>query len=1030
MTELNQASKGKLFVTLLSLLLFPVTVLAASRILYELLFPRLLWLGRPLPVLFLTATVVVVLGWWGWQRQAARQSWPGESLFSGRRLSLVASFLPLLLNLIYLFDPSIDLVRSRLLFAASLWLTAVLLAYRLAPPSSWRWLGLVFLVTALLPVYLLTMPHTVGRADTFEFQVVVPQLGIAHPTGYPLYLLLGKLFTLLPISSVAWRLNFASAVYGLAATSLIYLLGLRLLRQPVPALLGAVALGLTPTFWSQAIEAEVYTLHALVVALALWLMATILARSDDDEAEDNDGKSGPGPFPLHFYLLALVIGLGLTNHLTTVFLVPPALLTFLFAYRTRRLSSFLNLRSLLMLGLAFSLPLLLYAYLPLRWTAVNGEPMGVNRFLDWVVGSRFQGALQWNAWRSDPARYQIVARLFLEQWGWINLWLAGLGAIFLGVRRWRTALVLLLTWLGYTFYCLNYYVPDLSVFLLPAQLVIAVSWAAGLAAVLQLLSLLSSNSSLAKVPSAPPLPNFISILSIVPTLLLAAGHWPQLDRSQDDGLTQWGAGVLELPLAEGAAILADSEKIAPLYYLQQAEGMRPDLDIMVLPDEAAYRAELRARVAAGQTVYLARFLPGLAGVYHLRSAGPLTEVSPRPLRSLPATARTSQLDFGPLQLIGYELEKEAAVDPDAAALTLYWQAADPVSSPTTVYVRWAGDAFVGDPDVSTGQHPANNYYPTTAWERGEVVPDFHLLPHPILNERQVLDLQVALAPPFTPPDELRWQTVTSVEVAPTRTLAAARPLRAQIGPVLVTAVDFPRQIRPQKELPLRLAGFGALEGLQFSLLPLDTEVAREGWRPATNLPVAASSVARALATDLPADLGSGRYYLVASYPGANAVCGWLAPSSSGCVLGEVEVSGVPLPAGTVNFDDKIALLSMEVGDSRLQPGGRLHVDLTWQSLAPMAENYTVFVQVIDGRDQIVGQVDAWPLQGTYPTSQWQPGETIEDPYVVQLDGDLAPGAYRLHAGWYLLGTLRRLPVLNEDGVPIDDKVLLSGLTAP
>jgi drug/metabolite transporter (DMT)-like permease len=47
----------------------------------------------------------------------------------------------------------------------------------------------------------------------------------------------------------------------------------------------------------------------------------------------------------------------------------------------------------LQLTIAFALPLLLYAYLPLRWAAVNGEPMGLGRFIEWVVGGRFQGAL-------------------------------------------------------------------------------------------------------------------------------------------------------------------------------------------------------------------------------------------------------------------------------------------------------------------------------------------------------------------------------------------------------------------------------------------------------------------------------------------------------------------------------------------------------------------------------------------------------------------------------------------------------------
>ena len=108
-----------------------------------------------------------------------------------------------------------------------------------------------------------------GAADTFEFQVVAPHLGIAHPTGYPLYLLLGKLFSLLPVGAVAWRLNLASAVFALGATVAVFRLGLALSRRPLPALVGAVALGLVPIYWSQAIVAEVYTLHALIVAVAL-----------------------------------------------------------------------------------------------------------------------------------------------------------------------------------------------------------------------------------------------------------------------------------------------------------------------------------------------------------------------------------------------------------------------------------------------------------------------------------------------------------------------------------------------------------------------------------------------------------------------------------------------------------------------------------------------------------------------------------------------------------------------------------------
>jgi hypothetical protein len=138
---------------------------------------------------------------------------------------------------------------------------------------------------------------------------------------------------------------------------------------------------------------------------------------------------------------------------------------------------------------------------------------------------------------------------------------------------------------------------------------------------------------------------------------------------------------------------------------------------------------------------------------------------------------------------------------------------------------------------------------------------------------------------------------------------------------------------------------------------------------------------------------------------------------------------VPLPADAANFDDKIALLDIDLPSRQLIPGGTLPVQLRWQGLANMTENFTVFLQVLNEQDQIVGQVDAWPLQGTYPTSQWATGEIIEDPYEIQLTADLPPGEYRLQVGLYLLATLRRLPVLDVQGQPIDDKVTVSGLTS-
>jgi hypothetical protein len=367
----------------------------------------------------------------------------------------------------------------------------------------------------------------------------------------------------------------------------------------VPAVLAAVLFGLTPTFWGSAVEAEVYSLHALIVTGALLLMREIgewgLGLSLSDRlASGNPGGIGNEsdrskfgqPFLLTI-LLAFVLGLGLANHLTTVILLPPALLTVFSAYRCGRYSQLpiSHIQLALASIAAFLAPLLLYAYLPIRWAAVNGEAMGFDRFLDWVIGGRFRGALQLSAWLKDATRYEVVGRLLLAEWlpSWLLLFVF-LGAIWLFYRQWRFGLILFLTWFGYVFYGLNYYVPDLAVFLIPAHLVMAIWWGVGIVAIGALIGGYGSPSP-GRSTDTMPLAVAVLLALVIPLFVTAAGQtWTDVDQSLDNGRTRWGQAVLELPLTDKAAILADSDKFPPLYYLQQAEGQRSDLDITVLPD--------------------------------------------------------------------------------------------------------------------------------------------------------------------------------------------------------------------------------------------------------------------------------------------------------------------------------------------------------------------------------------------------------------------------------------------------------------
>lgn len=1040
---------------LVAVLAFFLFGLAVSRILYEGFFPSLNLLGRPMSALAI-GFIFSIAGWLTWRRLAARLQRPpeqerGEDL--GEALSpLMATwtaavvFLPFALNLAYLFDRSVNLATSRFLLFCSFWLVVLFICRLLVKKSTWRWLGVVLLLSALLPIYLVTLGQNVGTADTFEFQVVAPRLGIVHPTGYPLYLLLSKAFTFIPLGTVAWRINLATAIFALGAVALLYVLGWRLTRWSLPSLLAAFLFGLTPTFWSQAVQAEVYSLHALFVVAALLLMREIgdwqlissihqnAANSTSPDREEKEQtrliisqRVQIDSFWLTL-ILAFVLGLGLTNHLTTVILIPPALLAIWFAYRAGRFnnSKFKGIKAIGLALVAFIGPFILYAYLPIRWAAVNGEPMGLSRFIDWVLGGRFQGALQLNSWLNEVMRYDIVGRLFADEWTFFwTLLLIFVGAAYLILWQWRYGIIVLLAWLGFVFYALNYIIPDLSVFLLPAQLIMALWWVVGIVAALDLVFPKPGVRQTLLI-------EVVFILAGLAPLLVTAGNQTivRVSQANDETSIRWGQAVLDLPLPQEAAILADSDKFPPLFYLQQAEGIRPDLDIVVLADETAYRLELDSRLAQDQMVYLARFLPGIESLYHLNSLGPLIEVSLNPQIAMPSQVMSSDLNFGSIKLLAYEFLAESPYAAQESALTLYWQADEQIDEVLQVYARWQTESKSSDISV---QHPANNSYPTVAWEPGEIVSDYHILPKPITDE--TIKLQVALAPPFSTAIDLAWQTIAQVPALFDESIPESNEIRIEAGPIYLDAASYKNRIRPQAEFSVLLGGSAvAPDSLSLALVEAgkvseQQESGEINWHSADFLqPPGQIESSRTLwSTQIDTDLPPGEYELIAANPPSQSRCGWFSFARDDCKLGLVEVSGVPISNGLVNFADTIALVAVDVPEKVLQPGGHLPVQLTWQALAPIGEDYTVFVQILDSKDQIVGQIDSWPQQGTFGTSLWQPGELVADSYQVPLNAELAPGSYELHVGLYLLETLRRLPVLDENGQTINDKVIVPGL---
>ena len=177
-------------------------------------------------------------------------------------------------------------------------------------------------IVVALVVYARTLAPTLTwghhGSDGGDLVTAVATAGVPHPTGYPTYTLLGRLFLLIPWGDAAHRINLMSAVFAALAAGLLYLILLRTFRlfkaQPPGltarfAAAAALSFAFAPLFWSQAVIAEVYTLNAFFIALVIYLVLRWMERPDVRVLS----------------AAALACGLGMGNHVTIVLLVPALL---------------------------------------------------------------------------------------------------------------------------------------------------------------------------------------------------------------------------------------------------------------------------------------------------------------------------------------------------------------------------------------------------------------------------------------------------------------------------------------------------------------------------------------------------------------------------------------------------------------------------------------------------------------------------------------------------------------------------------
>ncbi|MFM8569201.1 MAG: DUF2723 domain-containing protein, partial [Candidatus Kapaibacterium sp.] len=449
-------------------------------------------------------------------------------------------------------------------------------------------------VAVSLLLYTTTMIPHVGFTDSGELAGACASLGVAHPTGYPLFVLIGHLWTLLPLPlSVIVKMNlFAAACTAFSASMMFLLLHLMLewwdvtgLTRPslrpsvakrqrkrspdeqVPATTedagppsdsirclvaaaGALLYAFARTVWDQAVGIEVYSLHLALITSTLFLACKGILRSSDRT----------------LYAAALLLGLSFTNHLTTILLVIPLTVLFFFPPRgTADLPSERMRRFLQLLGIVAACSLI-YGSLPL---ISRGDPLfnwgSVHR--GWEQFSYHVFGKQYSVWMfsDEPGatrkQFAVFASLLPHNLAYIGIALSVAGFILLLRTPSRRAMgvFLLSSCICGVGYSVNYSIPDIDSYFLSTFIALICS------------ATLAVYAMLRSAPAAAYAFMLLPIVSVVDNKQVC-------DQSGNTLVRDYVHCMID-PLPTGSVVVSQQWDYlcSAFWYMQQVEGFRTDV---------------------------------------------------------------------------------------------------------------------------------------------------------------------------------------------------------------------------------------------------------------------------------------------------------------------------------------------------------------------------------------------------------------------------------------------------------------------
>lgn len=417
-----------------------------------------------------------------------------------------------------------------------------------------------------LVVYVLTLAPDVYFTDSGELASVATSLGIAHPTGYPLFTLVGYLWAnILPWAPI-YNLNLMAA-FATAASSMMLFLSLSTLfakfrviskvahhtsdvKNHLLALLISFGYSFSLTTWQQATSVEVYSLQLLLINTFIYIL--IKAYYSEEKSD------------IYLILSGFILGLGFANHLTSFMLIPAGLI--IFFSKTKNMKSNSRYKLLLYVVGATLLGVLLYLYLPIRsaqspmfnWGEVHRS---FDKFMYHVTGAQYQ------VWMfSDSAASKENFKLFFElipsQLTWIGVLFLFYGFYVLYRGNKTIFWALISTAILCVLYSMNYSIHDIDSYFVTAYVVLFL-----------IVGLASKQLINYQV-------NLVYLFAFIPLFNLYS-HYETNDLSNDKTVSEYYRLVTESAEQEAIIISAQWDFwVSAFWYKDKIEGKRQDITLI------------------------------------------------------------------------------------------------------------------------------------------------------------------------------------------------------------------------------------------------------------------------------------------------------------------------------------------------------------------------------------------------------------------------------------------------------------------